>query len=56
MDITFRTGVGRFNYRVAGLLIHAQKLIIMKDEHSPYYYLPGGRVSMNELSTEAIIR
>ena len=56
MDITFRTEVGRFNYRVAGLLIHDQKLLIMKDENSPYYYLPGGRVSMNELSTAAIVR
>lgn len=56
MDISFRTDEGRFNYRVAGIIIHDDKLLIMKDEHSPYYYIPGGRVAMNELSEEAIIR
>ena len=28
----------------------------MKDEHTPYYYIPGGRVAMNELSKDAIVR
>lgn len=56
MDITFKTDVGRFNYRVAGVLIHENQLLVMTDERSPYYYLPGGRVSMNEESTEAIKR
>lgn len=56
MDITFKTEVGRFNYRVAGILIHNNKLLIMKDENSPYYYIPGGRVRMHETSESAIIR
>ncbi|MCB2297887.1 NUDIX hydrolase [Clostridium tagluense] len=56
MDISFKTDEGRFNYRVAGIIIHDNKLLIMKDEHSPYYYIPGGRVAMNELSEDAIIR
>ncbi|MGL4336045.1 MAG: NUDIX hydrolase [Turicibacter sp.] len=56
MDITFKTEMGRFNYRVAGLLIHNNKLLVMKDENSPYYYIPGGRVSLNEPSAEAVIR
>lgn len=56
MDVTFQTDVGRFNYRVAGVLIHENRLFVMTDERSPYYYLPGGRVSMNEESTMAIKR
>ena len=56
MDVTFQTDVGRFNYRVAGVLIHEKRLLVMTDERSPYYYLPGGRVSMNEESTMAIKR
>jgi ADP-ribose pyrophosphatase YjhB (NUDIX family) len=56
MDITFKTDEGRFNYRVAGIIMHNNKLLIMKDEHSSYYYIPGGRVAMNELSEDAIIR
>ncbi|WP_411170628.1 NUDIX hydrolase [Clostridium sp. MB05] len=56
MDITFKTEVGRFNYRVAGILIHDNKLLIMKDDNSPYYYIPGGRVRMHETSESAIIR
>lgn len=56
VDATFQTEVGRFNYRVAGILIHQNQLLVMTDERSPYYYLPGGRVSMSEVSTEAIKR
>ena len=56
MDVSFKTDEGRFNYRVAGIIIHNNKLLIMKDEHSPYYYIPGGRVAMNELSEDAIVR
>ena len=44
MDVTFQTDVGRVNYRVAGVLIHENRLLVMTDERSPYYYLPGGRV------------
>ena len=41
---------------MAGVLIHENRLLVMTDERSPYYYLPGGRVSMNEESTMAIKR
>lgn len=56
MNISFKTDEGRFNYRVAGIIIYDNKLLIMKDEDSPYYYIPGGRVAMNELSEDAIVR
>ncbi|MEK4246924.1 NUDIX domain-containing protein [Psychrobacillus sp. FSL K6-2684] len=56
MDLSFKTDEGRFNYRVAGLLLNESKILIMKDENSPYYYFPGGRVSMHEKSEDAILR
>ena len=56
MDITFKTSKGRFNYRVCAIIIHENKLLAMKDEHSPYSYLPGGRVKLHETSEQAILR
>ncbi|WP_313893575.1 NUDIX domain-containing protein [Psychrobacillus sp.] len=56
MDISFKTPEGRFNYRVAGLLIHDGKLLIMQDENQPYYYVPGGRVMLHEKSVDAMKR
>lgn len=56
MDISFKTDEGRFNYRVAGLLVHGDKLLIMKDENQSYYYVPGGRVMLHETSEEAMKR
>ena len=56
MDLTFKTKEGRFNYRVAGVMIHENKLLIMKDHRAPHYYLPGGRVNLHETSTCAILR
>lgn len=56
MDITFKTPEGRFNHRTAGIILHEGKALVMKDQRSPYYYLPGGRISLHETSTEAILR
>ncbi len=56
MDISFKTQQGRFNYRVAGLIIHNEQILIMKDETSPYYYIPGGRVNLHEVAEDAIKR
>lgn len=56
MDITFRTEEGRFNYRVTAVIMNRNRLLVMKDERSPYYYLPGGRVKMGETAQEAVLR
>jgi len=56
MDISFKTEKGRFNYRVAGLILHNDQILIMKDELSPYYYIPGGRVNLYEIAEDAIKR
>ncbi len=56
MDLTFKVDTGTFNYRVAAILIHEGKLLAMKDERSPYYYLPGGRVKLGENAEAAVLR
>lgn len=56
MDVSFQTQEGRFNLRVSGLLIHENRLLIMKDEQTPYYYIPGGRIALNETAETAIVR
>lgn len=56
MDVTFQTQEGRFNYRVCAIIIHDGRLLAMKDERSPYYYLPGGRVKLHETAEDALLR
>lgn len=56
MDITFKTENGRFNYRVCAVIINDNKLLAMHDENAPYYYLPGGRVTLHETAEDAVLR
>lgn len=56
MDITFKTDEGIFNYRVCAIIVQDQKILAMHDERSPYYYLPGGRVTMHETAEQAVLR
>lgn len=56
MDISFKAGNEKFNYRVCAMIISDGKILAMQDERSPYYYLPGGRVMLGETAEEAVIR
>ena len=56
MDITFRTDHGIFNYRDCGVILHEGKLLAMKNPKTPYYFLPGGRVKLQEEAQAAIER
>ena len=55
-DISYAASGSKFNYRVCGIMIHDGKILAMRDERSPYYYLPGGRVKMGETAEHAIVR
>lgn len=46
----------RFNYRVCAIILHDGKVLAMQDEHTPYFYLPGGRVKLGERAEDAVIR
>ena len=56
MDISYQEGGGKFNYRVCAVMVHEGKLLAMRDERSPYYYLPGGRVKLGETAEDAVLR
>ena len=56
MDISFKSGDKKFNYRVCAMIISDGKILAMHDERSPYYYLPGGRVAIGETAENAVIR
>ena len=56
MDISFKSDDKKFNYRVCAMIISEGKILAMKDERSPYYYLPGGRVEIGETAENAVIR
>ena len=56
MDVVLKTENGRFNLRVCGIIINDGKLLAMRDENAPYYYLPGGRINLHERAEEAILR
>ncbi len=56
MDLSFKFDNKKFNYRVCGIIINNGKLLAMKDERSPYFYLPGGRVQFGEAAEDAILR
>ena len=56
LDITYISGGETFNYRVCAVILSDNKILAMRDERSPYYYLPGGRVRMGETAEHAVIR
>ena len=56
MDVTFKFDNYKFNYRVCALIICNGKILAMHDDRSPYYYLPGGRVSIGETAENALVR
>lgn len=56
MDIKFDTAEGIFSVRVRALVINGNKLLAMRDENAPYYYLVGGKVEVDETAEEAVLR
>lgn len=56
MDMTIKLDDGYFNYRVAAVIIHNDRLLVMHNKECDTYYLPGGRVQLHESSQAAIVR
>lgn len=49
MDISFKMGDEKFNYRVSAIIISNGRILAMyHDKPSEYYSLPGGRVMMGK--------
>lgn len=55
-NVSFTTRKGRFNYRTAAVIIDRNRLLVTTDNQSSYYYLPGGRVTVNETAQDALSR
>ena len=41
MDISFKVENQKFNYRVCAVILSENQILAMRDERSPYFYLPG---------------
>lgn len=46
----------RFNFRVAGIFINNNKILLQSTTSDTYLFLPGGRVQYNETTKDAIKR
>ena len=53
--IRFDQGNRRFNYRVVGVAIHNDSVLLHRADHEPFWTLPGGRAEHGE-TAEATIR
>lgn len=56
MDIIFKTAGKRFNLRAAAVIMNENRVLAMSDERSPYFYLPGGKIALDETAEEAALR
>ena len=54
--IHMRTKEGIFNFRVAGILLHGDDILLHRMRGENVYSLPGGCVEMNESSKAALVR
>ena len=55
-DILFKTDDYIFSYRVAGICIHNEKVLLHKAKGDEGYAFPGGNVSFGETSAETLRR
>jgi len=54
--ITFDRGTECFNFRVAGIAIHGDRVLLHKAEKDNFWSFPGGRVEMGEDSAHSLVR
>lgn len=52
----FTTEQGKFNYRVGAIIIHDNKLLMVKNKKAPYFYSVGGGVKLHESAEHAVVR
>ncbi len=55
-DIIFKTDEYVFSYRVAGLLIYNNRILLQRPINDNSYALPGGHVELGETNEETLIR
>lgn len=54
--IRFDRGNRRFNYRIVGVVIHNESVLLHRADHEPFWTLPGGRAEHGETAEQTIQR
>jgi 8-oxo-dGTP pyrophosphatase MutT (NUDIX family) len=54
--ISFDMSDGRFNYRVAAVVVHDGHVLVCREADGDFWFLPGGRCEMMESSHDAVRR
>ena len=55
-DILFHTDKFVFSYRVAGILLHNNKILLQKPTNDTKYAIPGGHVEFGETNAQTLTR
>jgi len=55
-EILFKTNAFVFSYRVGGILIHDEKLLLQKPRNDDGYAIPGGHIAFGETSETTVMR
>ncbi len=56
MDVKVQMGDVKFNFRVAGVWLNQDYVLLHRIKHEPFWSLPGGRVAVGEASSTSINR
>ena len=51
-DILFHRDNYVFNYRVGGILLHDNKILLQKPDNDTWFAIPGGHVELGETNAE----
>ncbi|PYE47804.1 NUDIX hydrolase [Paenibacillus barcinonensis] len=55
-NISYKLGRERFNFRVAGIVMNGDKILLHQAKQDDFWNLPGGKAELNESTEEAIRR
>jgi 8-oxo-dGTP pyrophosphatase MutT (NUDIX family) len=54
--ITIQQEFARFTYRVAGIALHNDRVLLNRAEEVDWWFIPGGRAEMGETTSETLRR
>src|SRR5690554_2747265 len=54
--LSFEVEKSKFNYRVAGITIHNNRVLFQRSMDRDYWFIPGGRVEFHETAEESLKR
>jgi len=54
--ITFQRDSAKFTYRVAGVVVHQERVLLMSGKEIDFWFLPGGRAELGETAADTLKR